>query len=609
MISKGRTRLMATPTAELRGFAEAEAIDLESAAERVAKFVVFHRAAEVFAKKPLPAGSVVAAAERVFEPDAALCSWLAEHGSPSKDAPAWSAEVYGVLFSPADRRARGQFFTSPPIADFMVRWAVRQPNEHLLDPGCGPGGLLAVAHRRLKELGAADPRELLHGVEICPLARTFASLCLLPARGRSDIAEVDFLTEYSPRRRFDAIVCNPPYSRHQHLDLTYKERVAADVDRIVGEHLSRRAGLYVHFLLKALQLVKEGGRLAFITPREFMDVHYGGVPKRFILERCRLKALVVFDTVQVAAFPGIFTTSAITLIERGDPDEDEPIRVIHVRVMPEPWELEESVDSQGHREFTWGWVDSVPRHELAAEQRWSRLLPGQSRSSYEKDDVPLGNLVRITRGIATGANHYFVLTSAEVKAARIERRYLRPVLGRSRLAANATITKADVRRWSAKGERVWLLDVRREPHSLAVKSYLRKGKKAGVHKGYLCSSRDRWYEMEKRDVPPIVVTYMSKGRPRFIRNDAGVLPLNVFHGIYPQGLSAGDVERLLAYLRSDGFLRRLLGAARFYADGLLKLEPGDLARVKVPDVRNRSALKASLLAASAPGDAAGARSS
>ncbi len=46
-----------------------------------------------------------------------------------------------------DQKARGAYYTPPETAAALVRWAVRDPNEHMLDPSCGDGRFLALHPR------------------------------------------------------------------------------------------------------------------------------------------------------------------------------------------------------------------------------------------------------------------------------------------------------------------------------------------------------------------------------------------------------------------------------------------------------------------------------
>lgn len=558
-----------------------ESITAAAAALQVARFAMFHRAAELFLERELEAPAIVTGLSA--SPDDGICAALAVHDDNEVGA-AWAGRVFMRLFNAPERRPRGQFFTPIELATFMARWAITRADAKVLDPGSGPGLLLATAARRLEELGGLRPADQLVGVELCPLASTFAQVCLYPAGAAPRLIEADFLTMPTSDERYDAIVCNPPYTRHQGLAGSYKEAVGAVVDKLVDGHLNRRAGLYVHFLVRAISMLAPGGRLAFITPREFLDAHYGAMPKGYLLRRCRLRALVLFDPTSAAAFPGVDTTSAFTLVERGEPDA-EPVRVVHVHGIPSADELADAVEARVATTYSWGSVARVERRLFLQEERWSALLPGQGPSAQTSDEVPLGDLVAVKRGIATGANHYFVLSTQQVRTAGLPRSSIRPAIGHSRLARGTRITKANLARWSEDGEHMWLLDVRGVQSHPKVVAYLAAGEVSGVPLGFLCRTRERWYEMEKREVPPILMTYMSKGSPRFLRNDAAVMPLNVFHGLYPKDLSSAAVTRLLTYLRSPAFGQKIRRGARTYSDGLLKIEPRELAAVTVPDVR------------------------
>lgn len=574
-------RALATDRPELVGtYAARTGITSSDSAARLAKWALFHRAAELFVGHSITKRGVLA---RVPAPaDDALPCALAQAPIDGGGAQ-WSAHTFARLFHADERRPQGQFFTPPLLATFMANWAITSAGITVLDPGSGPGILLASAAARLRALGSLQPERQLHGVELCPLADTFAAVALRPQPAVPNVEQGDFLLWQAPHA-FDAIVCNPPYTRHQGLASAYKEQIGAVIDELMGEHLSRRAGIYVHFLVRALAMLKAGGRLAFIAPRELLDASYGGAPKRYLLERCRLRALVIFDAGRT--FAGVDTTSAITLVERGEPD-GEPVRIVHVKRMPAAAELVRAVTARSAKGVPWGSIESIDREELARHPRWSRVRSGSTPDATPSDEVPLSELVDVKRGIATGANNYFLLSSTQVKAAGLPRKMTRPAIGRSRLARGTRVTQQDFDRWDKRGERIWLLDVRGEPSDEHVKAYIDAGEKRGVSKGYLCRSRQRWYEMEKREVPAILMTYMSKGAPRFLRNDAGLMPLNVFHGLYPRNLSKAEVSRLLQHLRSEAFAKRLRHGARTYADGLLKVEPRELAAVTVPDIRRK----------------------
>jgi hypothetical protein len=332
-------------------------------------------------------------------------------------------------------------------------------------------------------------------------------------------------------------------------------------------------------------LLKEGGRLAFLTPREFFDARYGATIKKHLLAKSRIRSLVVFDPAETAAFEGVITTSAITLLERGTPDR-QPVRIIHVHRIPSARQLILAINrTQPRREFSWGWAEDVQHEFLESTTRWSTLLPGIAPMAERHGYVQLGDIAEVKRGIATGANRFFVLSQAEAKANGLLNGSLRRVIARTRLVKSDRITNATFAEWSASGERVWLLDIRHARLTRSERAYIDRGSGQSLDERTICKLREPWYRMERRDAPPILATYMAKGRLRFILNDAKLIPLNVFHGIYPKGLSSNQVKKLLKYLNSDAFQVYLGRMARRYGTGLIKIEPRELATLSIPDVR------------------------
>jgi len=572
----------------LARFAREERLTKPDAVFRLIQFAHFHRAAELRLGHAIPATKLIGRVCSSGAVDEDLCLWLAKSQS-SAEGPAWAAAAYSALVMADERRDRGQFFTSEPIARAMADWAIRSKDSRVLDPGCGPGQLLASAHRRLVELGARNAASHLVGVEISILAPTFAALAMTRSGASPRMLCADFLTSYRVRpKSFDAAIANPPYSRHHTLSAGYKQQIGKLADRLTGRRVHRSAGVYVHFLLRSVQLLKEGGRLAFLTPREFFDVRYGAAVKAHLLACTRIRALVVFDPAATAAFEGVRTTSAITLLERGKPDR-QPVRIIHAQRMPTARQLKAALAARrrlGKR--SWGWIEDVSYDRVAREPRWSSLLHAHHSGLPQRGHVRLGELVKVTRGIATGANHFFVLSKAEADANGLKNGSLRPAIGRAKLVQTERITGETFERWSAAGERVWLLDIRHKKLTAAERSYLKRGVDHQLDERTLCRTREPWYRMERRDSPPILVTYMSKSRPRFLRNDAKLVPLNVFHGLYPKSLTRRQVKRLCDYLSSPAFRTQLLRGVRMYGAGLVKIEPRELENLVVPDFRRRT---------------------
>ena len=93
--------------------------------------------------------------------------------------------------SPADtsalRKARGAFFTPADITEFIAAWAVRSPDDRVLEPSAGDAAFLLSAHRRLTALDPArtsmvDPVFTQDGGEprlTLPLSRLIEAACVI----------------------------------------------------------------------------------------------------------------------------------------------------------------------------------------------------------------------------------------------------------------------------------------------------------------------------------------------------------------------------------------------------------------------------------------------
>ncbi|HEX2065347.1 MAG TPA: SAM-dependent DNA methyltransferase, partial [Candidatus Thermoplasmatota archaeon] len=210
-----------------------------------------------------------------------------------------------------------------------------------------------------------------------------------------------------------------------------------------------------------------------------------------------------------------------------------------------------------------------------------------------QDEPRLGEVFRVKRGIATGANDFFILTTEEAQAKGIPQEFLRPILVSPRFMEGATeVTPGDgLTRWlfscSLPQEQVQ----ERYPQ---VWRFLQEGIERGVPDGYLCKNRRYWYEQEARDPPLFFATYMGRGeseRPfRFILNQAGAVATNSYLMVYAKPRVEEVLRRQPTAARrlwqalNDIAARDLLQAGRVYGGGLFKLEPKEMANVPAAGV-------------------------
>jgi type I restriction-modification system DNA methylase subunit len=268
-------------------------------------------------------------------------------------------EVLGSVFEnliPAQERHRlGQFFTPENLVDFITAFCIRKAEDNILDPTCGTGTFLVRAYDRFKNLFAVRNHQKLlsqiWGIDIAPFPAELATLNLY----RQDISNIgnfprilkkDFFLvrggqtyEFPPNKPFqdnpnkkineplpvfDAIIGNPPYIRQEIIDKAVadysvktinpalaadRKLLAPDVSKVAKQfdpiELSGQADIYASMFVHATALLKEGGRLGFVTSNSWLGAEYGQELQAFFLRHFKIVAIVEsrvepwFETAQV----------------------------------------------------------------------------------------------------------------------------------------------------------------------------------------------------------------------------------------------------------------------------------------------------------------------
>jgi hypothetical protein len=468
----------------------------------------------------------------------------------------------------------------------MAGWAVRSPDDVVLEPGSGAAAFLLAAARvvagRHKEFGDGQ----LLGVDLDARLAMLGevNLALQEPQMKATILHADFMDMQSDDfpQPPTVVLCNPPYTRHHELSAEAKERYGLEADRIAGSRVSRLASLHLHFFLKAVDLAADGARIAFLTPREWLDVNYGEPLKRYLQDTLTVRALLLFAP-GARTFPGVLTTSCIALLEKRRRNPGETTAVIHIDRLPTLGELGEALDGSS-ASLPWGRRAQVELPALSPGAKWSVTL---STVDAGFRSVALGELVTVKRGIATGKNDYFVLSPSVATHWCLPEDTLVPVVAGAKDTRFLDLTAKDVMEAQAADHRVLLLrlgpqdGVRPE-----LQRYLAYGRESGAASTYLARHRRAWYVVDERPDAPILFTYLRRDLPRFIWNPGRAHALNVFHYLIPKmPLSGNRLKALLCYLNSSRGVSALQESGRVYGHGLRKAEPRELARMKVLDIR------------------------
>jgi hypothetical protein len=210
---------------------------------------------------------------------------------------------------------------------------------------------------------------------------------------------------------------------------------------------------------------------------------------------------------------------------------------------------------------------------------------GRSPGVGEEGAIPLSRFVTTLRGIATGANEFFFMTHAMAESLGIPENYLIPALGKTRDVTSNVIRPEDLDALERSGKPTRLLALNGgERHLLPtpVQAYLTLGEAQGLHLRALLATRNPWYKAESRTPPPFLFSYLGRRHARFIKNEAGVVPLTGFLCVYPKWSDPTFLACLWAALSHPSTLQGLVQVGKTYGDGSVKVEPRSLARLLIP---------------------------
>ncbi|MGH3764738.1 MAG: N-6 DNA methylase [Pseudonocardiaceae bacterium] len=480
--------------------------------------------------------------------------------------------------SPALRKERGAFFTSPEIADYLADWAVGgDPNARILDPTCGEAVFLRSAGRRLRALGRplGDLGNQLFGVDLHQTSLGWASSTLADEGLDAHLMAADFFDVATPGApgaplpAMDAVIGNPPFVRYQrHIgQARARSRQAALRQQV---RLSGLASSWAALVVHAGGFLKPDGRLAMVLPAELLTVGYAEPIRAWLRQRFEQVHLVLFERLQFQD-----ATEKVVLVLAAGSGGCDAFSL---------YCLDDAADLAGIRPMSN--LSVTP----ADSGKWTDLLlPNQQRRLFKmvtgERFTPLSSYGKPELGTVTGANHYFTM-SEQTRAhyQLLEGRHVTKVCppGTKHLRG----LDFSAQRWSelrALGERVWLLHPPANDRSKSLAAYLALGRELAVPEAYKCTVRSPWWRPPAVAPPDLFFTYMSHRYPRLIANTAQVTFVNSMHGLR----LLPDVARMARSALPVVCLNSvtLLGAeifGRSYGGGILKMEPREAAMLPVP---------------------------
>jgi hypothetical protein len=380
------------------------------------------------------------------------------------------------------------------------------------------------------------------------------------------------------------MLVNPPYNRHDHIPQEYKKQIQRLVERQMDINVKGDAGLFVYHLLIMDKWLSQDGIGVWLLPSFFLQTRYGEAIRQYLTNKVQLISIHVYDDSKPQFVTINISTTIITFRKR-IPRESEKIKITYGDSIIKPNFTKEVMLEEFKNDFNnWRKLFNIDKPYLL---------------SPNKKIIKFDDLFNISRGIATGANSFFVMQRSEAKMRAIPEIALKPILPKARYL-KSLIVESDDDGYPKVNPQLVVIDCELDEAEILKNypqfyDYLQEAKistnnEKPIIDRTLIKSRRPWYKQETREVPPFLLTYMGRNKSNlpplyFIQNKSRAIALNTYLLLYPKkwlaDLLTSDqtLYNKIIDILNDSAKKNISNQTRVYAGGLQKIEPGDLRKL------------------------------
>ncbi|MBW4666700.1 MAG: Eco57I restriction-modification methylase domain-containing protein [Cyanomargarita calcarea GSE-NOS-MK-12-04C] len=248
---------------------------------------------------------------------------------------------------------------------------------------------------------------------------------------------------------FEILLANPPYIRQELI-----KHLKPILQKVYPATYNGTSDLYCFFYARALQLLKVGGMLAFISSNKWFKAKYGEKLKKHIAETCQIYSITDFGDLPVfksaTAYPMIF------IAQNGISTSGQTVFTQVQSLNPPYPDISTIIREKGQ---------IIPKNAINGSN-WT-LTDSSSASlilKIEAAGIPLGEYIRgkIYYGLKTGLTKAFVI-NAQTKSALIEQDY------KSAEIIKSLAVGKNIRKWCVDSKDNWMIvtpigvDIKRYP--------------------------------------------------------------------------------------------------------------------------------------------------
>ena len=173
------------------------------------------------------------------------------------------------------RKKLGQYFTPKSIRELLLSKLPKKDNADILDPACGSGEFLLSCKKYFKN-------PILYGFDIDKKLINISSKLVKNAI----IKNFDFLNIDINKKKYDYIIGNPPY---------FELKLNEEVKKKYFDIIKGRVNIFSLFIKTGLDLLKDGGYLAYVVPPSMNNGAYFSKLREYIIKNSSLEYLHIID--------------------------------------------------------------------------------------------------------------------------------------------------------------------------------------------------------------------------------------------------------------------------------------------------------------------------
>ncbi len=568
--------------------------------------------------------------------------------------------IFEKLIPEEERHILGQYFTNPDVVDLILRFCLKHETDKILDPACGAGTFLvrSYQHKKLmnQRLSHEEILKTTWGNDIAKFPAHLTTINLAINDLRSDenyprVFQKDFFDLLPDRvefalpeawrkvqikglgrvdktlehpRFFEAIVGNPPYTRHLEIEDIqekkggYKEQLikkALFLDGKLFAHISKRAGIYAYFFIHGTKFLRNGGRFGFIVSNSWLDVDYGkGLQEHFLTH---YKIISIIESKVERWFEDADINTAVVILEKASGDKFKKERdeqIVRFTYLKKPLRhfipLAESMWEKeiGRLEAIDKLIKTILAHSNYYENDELRIYPKSQKELWDegydinedeyvgakwgkyirapkifftvmekaKDKLlPLRLFADINEGQPTGANDFFYVKRDVAEKFRIEKRYLQPGLMRPRSNNFFELLPEHLDRYFFAVD-----ENKTKLKGTGALSYIKHGEQLKIHMNRTYNNKALWYKFEPRQAADLILPCGIGDRIYCSINKAKAISSNSFTEIRLKKQKYSEVIWMF-FNSALGWLLIELHGRSSMGGGMLKVDPTDIRKMQI----------------------------